>query len=199
MPQSLLSRCKPHFSRLHHDRAWHNKETVEISEKATGGAGTITFNVSLPYLAFRATDNNPPMHWLAASKCADGAFVLFDDEQAHLHIVELKSKLTAKEWKKVKLQFEGMLLNAMAVAGVIELSHFSSVTCYIAYAEDAISVEKNASPVFYKNLPGTSAAAPEIAEWLAEQLTALDKFKMTLIKLKRNSDGNATHSIRSEA
>ena len=190
-----LTLCKPHFVRLHADRVRQNLEVINIDETSAEGSGTISFSTSKFALSYQNRTNKPPIHWLLQGKCADGAFIIFDEDQAHLHIVELKSKLIPKEWKKACEQFEGMLLNSFAMAGIIELSVFDSITCYIAFSEDAISVSHNASPVLYKNLPGMVPQRHGLTEWLTSAVTLLSKYKANLIKIQRDAGGNASYNL----
>jgi hypothetical protein len=64
---------------------------IVFREKQT--AAEAHFDSSGPCIKIKAHDNAPLIWALAQRRCADGAFFSFDDSGAHLHIVELKSKI----------------------------------------------------------------------------------------------------------
>lgn len=166
-----------------------------IKEASGSGKGTITFQVSSAFLAFQAVDDRPPTRWIKEKKCADGAFILFGDDETHLHIVEMKSGLRLKDWQHVRLQFKGMLLNAYAIKGLIDLDGYSKVTCYIAYSRDLLSPATPTTPVLRKFQLGTNKPLADIGDWLSGTIQLEKNITADIIKIKRDANGNGSHVV----
>ena len=169
---------------------------VTIGERNPAGAGSITFDISRECIEVLAKPSTHHFFWLSEQSCADGAFILFEgDDFVHLHIVEIKSKLTHKGWLTVRKQFSGMFLNSMALCGVIGLPEFKTVTCYIAYATENISSLTTASPVLLKGRLGLSATPFLLEDWVSGRVDAAWASAVPLVKLQRDAAGNANLAV----
>jgi hypothetical protein len=130
-----------HRQHLVHFQANHVREVAEqitITERDEGGQGSATFSLRSSAIEIVPRTQHPLLWHLAEKKCADGAFVTFDDNGAHLHLVELKCKLGPGTWAKVLRQFHGMYLNAIASIRLLQIGTVVSTTCYVAGTEDAM-------------------------------------------------------------
>jgi hypothetical protein len=166
-----------------------------FEEKNVAGAGKAVFSSSAPCVVMRATNQAPLLWALDNRKCAEGAFVTFDDAGCRLHIVEMKSKLTQGTWAKVLLQFNGMYLSALATARILGIESFTSVTCYIAYTEDAMDPKKSPDMIFIKPFVGAPNPVARATEWEKEQcLLPLDQ-AATIRKAQRDVNKDANFGV----
>ncbi len=121
-----------------------------IVENDPLGKGAVTLRVGDSCHAIAIGRHILPS-WLRHKKNADFVVLRFDDiGGVHLHIFELKKTITDSMWRKVKLQAEASLLNAMAVGGVLGISTFATVTLHAAFADDELSPTESTSPVLLK-------------------------------------------------
>ena len=170
--------------------------SVTIAEEETDGAGRIVFTVDKACVEILGIPAKHHFLWLKEAKCADGAFILFEsDEEAHVHIVELKSNLSNKDWITAKGQFAGMFLNVQAARGVLGLADFRSVTCYIAYKSENLSPRETASPIFIKSLLGTPGRQLGGAVDWNKEIIDLPWSQAKLVKLQRDEAGDAVYTL----
>lgn len=173
-----------HFKReqLH---AISNKLTIYEADK--GGKGEVEFEYNLPCARF--LPGKQPIKWLKNQKCADGAFIIFDGSDVHLHIVELKSRLVSSEWIKAIEQFEGMLLNALAMKSIINVDRFTSITCHISFTDDQMSPSRTTLLSGLKMGLGTRPPVSGSLEWLYERLSLLNAHQAKVVKIQRDANG----------
>jgi len=156
--------CLKHFNPV-----WVKEVAGEFSivEKDAVGAATATFRSAGPCILIVA-DRQAPIIWaLAQRKCADGAFLTFDELGAHLHIVEIKSRVTVSKWASIQHQMEGMYLSSVAVARLLSVQALGSVTCYLAGKEDAVTGARDvsASPTLLKTPVGKAKTFGGLEDW----------------------------------
>ena len=148
----MIDNCRSYLSLF--NAAWVCEEAgaISIDEKASDGAGSAIFSSKQACIVVRAESSSPLIWSLAQRKCADGALITFNKDGAHLHIVELKSKVTLKAWAHALQQFEGMYLTSLAISRLLKIFEVQSVTCYIAAKEYKLSdvVGASASPSLIK-------------------------------------------------
>ncbi len=181
-------KCLPHFN-----SHWVREElgTFSITETNPLGAGSATFQAENAIVI--KADMSAPLLWsLAQRKCADGAFITFDEAGMHLHIVELKGKITPKTWAHVLMQFEGMYLTSLAVSRLLQISDLQSVTCYVAATEDAVSnpVEESASPTLLKGPVGKPKTFGGLEQWLQSSISLPFAAQAVLVKGWKDNTGS---------
>jgi len=164
-------------------------DITEIQTDGRGrGAGRIRFAVSSPCVAVRLPGQ--PIKWLTNQKCGDAVIFQFTGDDVHLHVVELKSKMTAGEWIKTKEQVEGAYLNAVAIRSIWELPEFLSVSVHVAYGDDGLVPDRITTPSVLK--PGLgSRSSVSVADWLSDRIYLGIIGHAHLLRIKRGSDGNA--------
>jgi hypothetical protein len=165
-----------------------------IEEMRPLGAGKAFFSASSPFLVIKAKDNTPPVWAFKNRKCADGAFLTFDSDGCHLHILEMKSRLTQGEWAKAMLQLSGMYLTALASCRLLGVFEFKSVTCYIAFKEDAMSSNESADMIFMKTLVGQENPLGGVNEWTSNKIEL--PFRTMALIQKGQRDG--AHNVHFE-
>jgi hypothetical protein len=165
-------------------------EPIFFEEKRDGGEGKATFQSNKPCVRMKAKDQSPLLWAFSNRKCAEGALLTISNDECHLHIVELKSKLSQAEWSKARDQLSGMYLTALATCRVLGISEFNSVICYIGYKQNAMSPENSADPVLIKTFVGTRNPIGKNDEWEAEKMQLPLNAEATIIKAQRDCDQN---------
>lgn len=159
---------------------------VEIIEKKTDGAGVCYFDAQAPVLLIKAKDQAPIVWSLKNSKCAEGAFLIKrNDLSLELHIVEMKSGLTLKDFLKVIQQWRGMYLSALAVIGIIKSSLPVKVVAYVAYKQDKINYVDATQPIMLKTQVG-GALMPGKKEWSDERVILEHGVVAQIVKKQRS-------------
>lgn len=162
--------------------------SFSIEEKKIGGAGKASFSSTAPCLMIKAKDQAPLVWAFKNRKCAEGAFLTLDDDgSCRLHILEMKSKLTQGKWAKAMLQLSGMYLSALAICRIIGISEFKSVTCYVAFKEDAMSAAKSADMIFMKSFVGVENPIGGADEWQKEEMELPFSATATIRKGQRDA------------
>lgn len=159
---------------------------IVFLEKKLGGRGKTQFNSTSQSLIIKAHDKAPLVWALKNRKCAEGAFLTFNQESASftLHILEMKSKLTTSEFLHVLDQFSGMYLSAISMMAVMQIPQPSQVKLYIAYKSLAWT---ESQPYQLKTMVG--GQTPKGAtEWLTEKIKLPHGIIGQLVKGKRVED-----------
>jgi len=166
--EKILKRLKKEF------HFFHDTE-VSIEEKQGdgrgGGVGTITLQVHSPCLCVRVPAE--PIRWLSTKSCGDSIIFEFNHNIVHLHLLEMKSRITLNTWQKAKVQIHGAYLNALAMSGVLGIGDFGSVTVHIAYKEDSLHSNFNATPVVLKVGLGDHGSV-DVGEWITRRVAIQD-------------------------
>ena len=146
------------FKRLDDSCVFHEGgSSFLIEEKKQEGEAKI--NVSSKYDCFHVREKKNGFPILRNKKFADYLVLLHDQENNKwiLHIFELTKSIGEEDWvKKIVPQFDGALLNAYAICGVMEIPEFDRITVHCAYRRD----KNQSSPVRLKNFLGKPAKAP---------------------------------------
>ncbi|MCW2272696.1 hypothetical protein GJ654_01220 [Rhodoblastus acidophilus] len=186
----IIDDCRSALEHFNSDFVYFTEPAARffIEEKSCSGAGRAYFSHTAACIMLKAT-NKAPMVWALSNRsCAEGAFVSFDESGFHLHIIEMKSKLTYNEWIKALKQLSGMYLTAIATARILGIYSFNSIRCYIAFKEDAITPNRDADPVLLKTFVGTENIASGVDQWSSGMIRLPLSAKAFLKKGQR--DGN---------
>lgn len=150
-------------------------QTVDVVEEDEAGKGYLRFNLQQGETALRfKLSEKGRFPCIAQRKTADGVVLQFSAGKIliAIHLVELKSKLSISEWKKVKLQLQGALHNAHALLGVLGLNWPDKVICHTAYKDDAVST----NPALMKQPMGQRLAQIDGADWVQGQIEIDPRF-----------------------
>lgn len=157
----------------------------EVVEKNHGGAGKCSFVSPTGVLFIKSKDGKPPIWAVKNAKCAEASFLNTDASGAgHLHIVEMKSKLTKSEFQKVIDQWRGMLLASLAILGIADKPRPEKVTVYIAYNSENVSVRDPAQPITLKVMVG-GTLQPGVEEWKDEKVSLFSDVTASIVKGQR--------------
>jgi hypothetical protein len=181
----------PHLS---NDYVWSVPagSDIKIVEKNAGGAGEAIFVSHETAIVIKAKDSAPVIWSLKQLKCAEAAIITKDDAGFHLHVLEMKSKLTQTVWAKALQQLEGMYLSALAVARLVQVTDFVSITCYIAYTEDAMGAQDSADMIMIKTFVGQNNPVGGSEEWISEEMS-LPFSTIAAIKKGQRDQNNNVH------
>lgn len=158
-----------------------------IEERKAEGLGKCFFKGSGPVLLIRARDQAPVLWCLKNRKCAEAAFLISTaDGLTHLHIVEIKSKLGLKEYKRVIEQWQGMYLSSLAVLTLANIDAPSSVTVYVAFTEEKLQTDPS-QLILSKPLVGGQPILPK-SSWNDGIIDLCNGVKANICKGLRTPD-----------
>lgn len=169
---------------------------ISVIEQTTGGEAKVTFSCETAALHLKHLDNQPPIAWVRNRKCADAAILVEEGGGIRLHVVELKSKLTRKEWLSAKLQFEGMIANVIAALAIMEGPKPTSVVCHISYTSAVLGPGEVADPILLKMKVGGGAVVGDLSDWEEEKLSLFGFSGVPLRKIPRDpATGQASSTL----
>lgn len=147
-----------------------NSEII-LEETKESGKAKLKINVKNPCIAFKCLDDNklPYISWL---KCADD--IVFEERDGTwiLHIIEFKSKVTAKRWQHIKEQFKGAILNSLSIAGYLGINFdMNDIKLYTGFKENAIPNQLLANPIMLKRQVGKSCCQNDCFDWNKGKVT----------------------------
>ncbi len=137
--------------------------TFFIEEMVDSGKGRSFFHSTAPVLLMKSNHQGPLIWALDNKKCAEGGFIVFNDDGLTLHLLEMKSQLRRRDWSRVKEQLMGMYLASIAIMHILQLERPISVTAYVAYTEDKTQQRDNRSYIYNKTI--NPAQNIELQEW----------------------------------
>lgn len=115
---------------------YHDKnELFNITETNPEGLAKIAINLNAPCFHIANMDKRA-FQVLKTKKCADHLVFVFDKQlkQWDLHIFELKKSISASKWEtEIIPQFDGALINAYAISGVLHIDEFKSITIHCGF------------------------------------------------------------------
>ncbi|MFT9418408.1 hypothetical protein [Acetobacter sp.] len=163
-------------------------EEIIIEEKEVLGKGKCSFFSDSPVLFMKAKDQAPVVWALKNRKCAEAAFFTTVSKKIHnLHIIEMKSKVSLKEFLKVIDQWKGMYLSAMGILGILKEGNPKNVFVYLAYKNENIYSPHSSSPVLLKTMVG-GERLPGMQEWDSGIVSLHHNVRATIIKKVREDD-----------
>lgn len=166
-----------------------------LEEKSPLGSGKAYFQSNSACIVLKAGTSGPLLWSLKNKKIAEGAILTSDDEGYHLHLVEMKSKLTQGEWAKVISQFEGMYLTSLATVRILDVLILASVTCYIAYKQDAMAANQSADMIFMKTFVGQPNPVGGVDSWTTNTVALPFREHARLVKAARDINNDADFGI----
>lgn len=161
--------------------------SIDVIELDANAPGSVSFTVNSPALQICA--HNPGVFcvkWFQEDKSADGMFITFEADGAHLHVVELKTTMTESKWDRVKRQFDGSRLHAFAFQGISGIEDFVSITVYAAFLNN-----KMRAPIL--NKPGAVGGTrlDRAVEWMEGRVTLITGETARLVKIACTDGGAA--------
>ncbi|WP_153002910.1 hypothetical protein [Sphingomonas sanguinis] len=165
--------------------------SIDIVENDKAGKAVISFMVSSPSLVVKGFGKNIPALWINPAKCADGAIIEFKDGGAILHVIESKGRVSTDNWKDIRQQLFGMILNCRAIMGVLQVGLPVRTIFHVAFKRDTI-LHGGANPVLLKNPIGGRRTYGHVEEWKNEEME-FDGDKVLIRKISKDQfTGRAT-------
>jgi len=189
----VLEACKANAAHLSSDYVWLQDAGSDffIEEKSPAGRGRALFSTKSPVFVIKAKDQAPVVWALKNRRCAEAAMISIDGEDCHLHLLEMKSKLTQGEWAKALQQFEGMLLSALAVARILGIENINETTCHIGFKEELVSNSKSADPIFIKGFVGKENPVGGAVDWAVGNIELPFSMMANINKCLRDDNNDA--------
>lgn len=131
-----------------------------VKEAEEGGEAELTLHLTRDGVLFQYPHNIDFI--FSNKKRADGILFVQADKCWELLIVELKRTVRHKEWMKIKEQWHGAWLHALALSGLLEAPFTRTPRFLVAYRKDAIG-EDTPDPVLLKS-PENALAFKEWTE-----------------------------------
>ena len=140
-------------------------QPFDLVERKKAGSAKITVKAAFPCFHIPDPDDQCRFSILDAGetdgkdyvrRCADHMVFLFDQgtNRWTVHIFELKRTISRKIWTEdVLIQFNGALIRAYAISGILQAGAFANIYLHCAYREQA----DRTSPAAYRTLPGRKA------------------------------------------
>lgn len=131
-----------------------HSEQIIVKESKEDGKATIFCKISNNVIKMNF-ESQKRIKYLKQQKVADTVlFEFVNSTSVKLHIIECKSTVKADDWNdKIKLQFEGGLLNALAFMGILGLSDIREILFYTFYRKEEISAQNIPNLLTLKALP----------------------------------------------
>ena len=145
-----------------------SESVVHVRERESPGSATLRCTTNSLAIAFNL--HRKPFSPLKNQQCADGiVFDRIDAASWRMHVVELKRTIRFNNWREMKNQFEGAILNGYALAGILGIKHLTQVICCSAFRYNAI----DSNPNLYKASSGSPVSASIPLDWRHDRLEML--------------------------
>lgn len=170
-----------------------SSEQVCLEETQKEGRSRLICNLNTCSIAFKNADKSK-LNYISHKKCADNiVFQRVDENNWVVKIIEFKRSVGIDEWKKVKQQFKGAILNSMAIGGFLGIHNISEIVLYTAFRRDKLSEQqlKNTHDPILLKLPLGRDNKANFADWNSEEIMIdLKDNKFKHIKIQLDIDGN---------
>jgi len=152
----------------HYERS---SKLIVVEEAKEDGKATIFCEVNNDVIKMKF-EGKTSIQYLNRRNVADAVlFEFITPESVKLHIIECTITVKMDTWNdKIKPQFEGALLNALAFMGILGVYHFQDVIFYTVYQNDKLSPDtKNSASL------RTGIQAKSLSEWLDGKVSILSR------------------------
>ena len=129
-------------------------EPFTVEETNETGKAVVTIYTKRPGFVVRCLDDKGNIRTLpffnqtwkgVTTTCADHLLFLFDKKSGAwaLHVFELKRSPDSKKWEHILEQFNGAMVRAYAIAGVLRIAEFVGVYLHCGYRKDKSNLISN--------------------------------------------------------
>ncbi|MGZ4031744.1 MAG: hypothetical protein ACXVP2_06270 [Tumebacillaceae bacterium] len=125
----------------------------------------------------------------AGIQCADAIiFEKHDEESWNLHIMECKKSISdGDKWKDIKEQFEGAILNAYALMGILGIQKINQTTFYTAHRTDTFTEKLETNPNLFK--ASADGESNRNIEWMQDRVNVFSLKDAPHVKVKLDGEG----------
>ena len=159
-----------------------------VRESEESGEAELTLHLARNGVLFQYPHNNNFI--FSNKKRADGILFLQRENDWDVMIVELKKTVKLKEWMKIKEQWHGAWLHALALSGVLEAPFPQPPRFLVAYRKDGID-ENAPDPVLLKSPEYTRA----FIEWREGHAALNEIGEVTFEKARLDEAGRGSLHI----
>ncbi|MDM7850172.1 hypothetical protein [Pseudochrobactrum kiredjianiae] len=181
--------CEGHLPIFSKQYVYQVQDSLEIIEKEEAGASTAKFSVTGKAVQICSKAGAALIVSLSEQKCADGAFLTFDESGAHLHIVELKGRVNQGTWLHILKQYEGMFLSALALSRLMNIFDIQKVTCYLAHKKLDVNFN-GGQAILNKTLVGGKKTLDGKTEWNSKSIDLPHNKKANIILQQKDAQNN---------
>lgn len=160
---------------------------AEIVEENIEGYAKVQLKSDKRLIVFKKMEKNKLQN-LKYKNCAD--FIVFEEKEKNInvHIFEMKRTVRLKEWDHIKAQFTGALLNAYALAGILEeMIEKNNIYFYTCFRRDSIN-----SPIGMRTVLSNRKDEMDGADWFSNNIIlrnlSHEKYKHIKIQLGEEND-----------
>ena len=186
---------------LEHRLSWFDRnhlsegKEVMVEEKDKGGKATVSVtSAARNRLVMVNTTDKKALAYLNYRKVADGTICeLINDHEARLHLIECKKTVSEGAWLTAMKQFEGGLLNMLAVCGILGVRNISEVRVYTAFQSQKLDAINSKNPVFHKTPVGYGGPSP-MKQWDNNRVYFQGK-SFEHVRIELNADGEGAVTI----
>jgi len=165
---------------------------AKVIEKNEEGKAEIIFSSSDNFLSICLSEENR-LKYLKRANVADGTVCKFiDDNTLELHIVECKRTINTKNWEKVKLQFEGGLINSYGLCGILD-KKVAKIIFYTAYKNNKMDTLNTTNPILLKATLGNNQKSSAM-DWKSKYVRIQNR-EFEHIKIELDSNGKGEFSL----
>lgn len=166
-----------------------SREQIHLTEKKKEGTADLQLQLYHPCILFHDLEKRK-LQFFKNQKCSD--YVMFeyaqDQNQWLVHIFELKRSVGESEWTHLKAQFMGALQNALALAGVLNITfNLNDVYVYTVFRNDKLNNHANTTKqrlkMYERNNPEYLASHDWNEEKIILDFLGEHKFEHQKIKL----------------
>lgn len=164
---------------------------VTVLEKEEGGRADVLVHSKAGHnLCLVNTTQKNRLAYIRYQKVADGTLCeILNDGSVRLHLIECKKTVKSASWSKAIKQFEGGLVNMLAVCGVLGITEVSEVIVYTAFQNLSMDPTTSANPALLK-MPVGGNTPTELQQWQHNKVHIQGKvFKHVPVQLDANGTG----------
>ncbi|AMV12462.1 hypothetical protein GT3570_16270 [Geobacillus thermoleovorans] len=153
-----------YLERSFYEKTGETGGTLYVIEQEKSGEARLTLHCSNEAVVFSIKPNRG-FPYLRTKNTPDGiVFVKREEQRWELHIFECKKTVGEDSWEKAKRQFEGGILHAYMLRGLLDLPPFSKICVYTAYRDDHLS-KNSPDPALFRQPVGKPVKKPPYADW----------------------------------
>ncbi|MEW5322189.1 hypothetical protein V2J23_08545 [Geobacillus thermoleovorans] len=162
-----------HLERSFYEKTGEKGGTLYVIEQDKPGEARLTLRCSNEAVAFSIKPSKG-FSYLRTKNTPDGiVFVKRGEQLWELHIFECKKTVGESSWKKAKLQFEGGILHAHMLRGLLDIPPFSKVCVYTVYRYDQL-LQKTPNPALLRQPVGKTVKKLPYMDWNDQCLSILE-------------------------
>lgn len=184
-----LDRLEQNF----YQKTEHDGGTLYVSEQDKAGEAKLTVHCSSEAVAFTIKPGKG-FTYLQRKNTPDGIVLMKNKEQNwELHIFECKKTVSESSWDKAKRQFEGGILHAYMLRGLLDLPPFSKICLYTVYRYDKL-LKQTTNPSLLRQPVGLPVTRQPYKEWEDGSIFILNT-KIPHRRIQLNDSGEGEYQL----